>query len=370
MRLAIGWLPLAHTAALAGYLLARPALVLLEPLAPAGRLWSRASDLLALVSEFTPLLFLPLPLWLATAAIARTRQALLAAAAPWLIFAWLYGELFLPRPAHLATSFATFTGAPLDGVPVRVMTFNLLAQSRPAGGILAVIAQADPDVILVQELGASLAGAMHEALGVSYPYSRLRTGGWGGTGIWSRFPIEAEEQWPGSERGAQWQHAVLDVAGRRLHVVNLHLSTPTTRWRPRADGPLSLPALPTGETTTGRTTEIATLVPRLRALAQGPQGLVVAGDLNLTDQTPEYRALRSAGLADAYRSAGWGFGHTFPVGRRARLGPWRVTIPVPLLRLDYILYSPHLAVTRARVWPSSRGSDHLPVVADLLLPQG
>ena len=147
---------------------------------------------------------LPLPLWLISAAIARTRRAIVAAAVPWLVFGWLYGELFLP---HLPDA------QPAGGPALRVMTHNVLAAPRPADDLIRTIDGANPDVLLVQELTPALATALDKALASRYPYRRLRPGGWDGTGLWSRYPLLSEEQWDGSVLGAHWQHAVLDVNG-------------------------------------------------------------------------------------------------------------------------------------------------------------
>ena len=64
--------------------------------------WWQLYNLVTLLNEFTPWFFLPLPLWLLTLLIARRRSALLATALPWAMFLVLYGELFVPRPAHVA----------------------------------------------------------------------------------------------------------------------------------------------------------------------------------------------------------------------------------------------------------------------------
>jgi endonuclease/exonuclease/phosphatase (EEP) superfamily protein YafD len=286
---------------------------------------------------------------------------LAAAALPWLIFAWLYGALFIPRLPLVPAA------PPPDAPVLRVMTHNVLAASRPADDLVQTVMDANPDVLLVQELTPSLARALDGALAAGYPYRRLHPGGWTGMGLWSRYPLVSEEVWDGSILGAHWQHAVLDVGGRRLHVVNLHLTSPRARWRPIGASPVPPIPLETSESLQRRNVEVGRLVPRLRTLAAGPEAALVAGDFNLTDQTPEYDALRQAGFGDAFRSAGWGFGTTFPVGRIVHLRGRSLPIPVPLVRIDYILYSPAITIQRAAVWPTSGGSDHLPVVADLTL---
>jgi endonuclease/exonuclease/phosphatase family metal-dependent hydrolase len=163
---------------------------------------------------------------------------------------------------------------------------------------------------------------------------------------------------------ARWQHVVLDVRGRALHVVNLHLSSPLPLRREALTGwaPLYV-----GEDANARRLEVGHLAPRLQSLAAGPEPLIVAGDMNLTDQTPEYARLREAGLEDAQRSVGWGFGHTFPSSVGVRLFHQRLTVPFPLLGIDHVMYSSRVEPRAVRVWPTSGGSDHLPVVADLAL---
>jgi endonuclease/exonuclease/phosphatase (EEP) superfamily protein YafD len=352
LRHLIGLTPLLHAVPLFFYLLLRDAA---GGVPLTGRL-ARLADLIALLNSFTPWLFLPLPLWLVTLAIARTKPALFATALPWAMFLALYGELFVPRPAHLA---AWSGPEPPQASQLRVMTFNVLGTQRPADELLRVIQDADPDVLMTQELIPGLAQPLDRALSARYPYSKLRTDGlWGAQGIWSRYPIVEEQRWDGSQRGANWQHAVLNKDGRPVHVVNLHLTTPRIDVR---RGDILPVAVPVGETAVARRQEVAWLVPRLRALSAGGDPVVVAGDLNLTDQTPEFRRLLAAGYANAYRQAGWGIGLTYPAVVRARV------VFFPLIGIDHILVSPGATARTATVWPEGGTSDHRPVVVDLLL---
>jgi vancomycin resistance protein VanJ len=79
---------------------------------------------------------------------------------------------------------------------------------------------------------------------------------------------------------------------------------------------------------------------------------LVAGDFNSPPGSHGLRPLRRR-LADAFAADGSGFGFTFP----NRL---------PLLRIDYLLVSPELAVLDCRVLRTG-ASDHRAVVADLRL---
>ena len=220
------------------------------------------------------------------------------------------------------------------------MTFNVLALRRPMDELVQIIEEADPDVLMVQELIPSIAQAIDEAHGDRLTFSRLRTdAGWGAQGIWSRYPIVGEERWDGSRRNAQWQHAVLDVNGRQVHLVNLHLTTPTVRWRsPEA---LPVPVI-VGPGQRGPPAGGGLARPRLRQLAAGPNPVLVAGDLNLTDQTPEFRRLLDAGYDNAYRQAGWGIDLTFPALPRARLMGRTYLVRFPVVGIDHMLVSSEL----------------------------
>ena len=133
--------------------------------------------------------------------------------------------------------------------------------------LVQIIEEADPDVLMVQELIPSIAQAIDEAHD-RLTFSRLRTdAGWGAQGIWSRHPIVSEERWDGSRRNAQWQHAVLDVNGRQVHLVNLHLTTPTVRWRsPEA---LPVPVI-VGQVSEARQLEVAWLAPACASWQRAP----------------------------------------------------------------------------------------------------
>lgn len=362
MRRLIGLLPLLHALPLLAYLLLRGFVVTPGPAIVPERRWLQLYNLVSLLNEFTPWFFLPLPLWLITLAASRQKVGLFATAVPWVMFGSLYGELFVPGTDQIAE----WMRRPAPGeTRLRVMTFNILGTSRSAAGLVRVVQEADPDVLMTQELIPTLAQQLDTVLGDVYPYSRLRTNGlWEAQGIWSRYPIVSEVRWEGSRRGANWQHAVVDVNGQQVHVVNLHLSTP--RVNVRTSEILPVPVV-VGESSAARSLEVDWLVPRLRALSGGTDAVVVAGDLNLTDQTPEFGRLLAAGYADAHRQAGWGFGLTFPAVPRVRIVRRSFLVRWPLIGIDHILLSPHVRARRAEVWPEGGSSDHRPVVADLVL---
>jgi endonuclease/exonuclease/phosphatase (EEP) superfamily protein YafD len=95
----------------------------------------------------------------------------------------------------------------------------------------------------------------------------------------------------------------------------------------------------------------------------------VTTDFNACDQSTAY-AIVTRVLGDAWREAGWGFGHTFPGALSPGSSrPIILGLPVPmwLLRIDYILHSRDWRTHWARIGPWDGVSDHRPVLARLVL---
>jgi endonuclease/exonuclease/phosphatase family metal-dependent hydrolase len=94
----------------------------------------------------------------------------------------------------------------------------------------------------------------------------------------------------------------------------------------------------------------------IRAIvAQATESVVLVGDLNATPESPEISAI-TEDLADAWAEAGVGDGFTYDS-------------ETPHARIDYVMTSSDIVARTAAV-VTSDASDHLPVVADLVLPGG
>ncbi len=280
------------------------------------------------------------------ALVHRRRWAIAAALVPLAIFLLLYGGLFLPR---FQPGFAN--GAEV----LRVMTWNILYTNDDGAAIARRIEGAEPDVICFQELVPAMAADLIGRLGDEYPYRVLLVeNDVTGLGVFSRYPLRDEGEVP----DPAWKHGAQVVAvefeGESALLLNVHA---VSSWLPLgARGRASFEW-----TFRLREEQVRRWMARVDR-HDGP--VVVAGDFNLTDQNAAYRPL-DASLDDAFRRAGRGWGHTFP----ADAEQWR-GIPVPrrLWRLDYVWYSDHWQALEAHVGPWDGQSDHLPIVADLVLP--
>lgn len=154
-----------------------------------------------------------------------------------------------------------------------------------------------------------------------------------GTAILSEYPIlqSANTPLPRPEGGEQrgLLEALVNVRGVPVRVYNTHLQH---------------------DSAIERSAQVEAIVQRV---GEFEEPTLLLGDLNARPEAPELAPL-FARFDDAWIEGGSGPGYT-------------ISPAAPYARIDYALVSPDIAVTRARV-PRTLASDHLPVVAELLVP--
>lgn len=325
---------------------------------------------LFLLSSLAVYLFLPLPLVGLVALLLRRFDLWLGFGAGLLVWGLLYGELFLPQ-ISVARLAAETTRAEQPGEPpvLTVMSYNMLWFSNEPERVVAAIRAADADIVALQEVNAPALERFQAELGADYPYQapELATGT-AGMGILSRYPLRPTgqaEAFKGVWIGVP-QTFDIDVAGRTVSLFNLHaISTNLGNGGPLRISPNHMEA------------SIRAREEQMRMLAEvaaaHPHPLLVVGDFNVGDQSRAYAIITEV-LQDAWRTAGSGFGHTFPGGLTpggSRPSVAGIYLPQWLVRIDYIFYSPHWRATEAIIGPWDGRSDHRPVVARLVLgPDG
>jgi len=243
----------------------------------------------------------------------------------------------------------------------RIMTYNVhscvgVDTHLDVDRIAAVIAQAKPDIVALQELdvgrlrtgGVDQAHAIATRLGMTFHFHcafQVEEEQYGDA-VLSSLPMRLVKSGPlptmqrvrGLEpRGALWV-AVEVEPGLELNVVNTHLGLVPLEQQAQA-------ACLLGKTWLGREDCVA---PR-----------ILIGDFNATSRYAAYRALAKR-LTDAQRVLQ-------RTGRRWRTVP---TFPsrFPILRIDHVFVSDGVEVidVQAHNTPLARiASDHLPLVADL-----
>jgi len=287
------------------------------------------------------LLLISVPL-LILALVKRSRRHILSTGAIFAVFIVLYGGLFLPPAPKSGSCAAPYA----DCQPVAVMTMNSGSGLADPDSLAAALRDSGADLIGLQELSPEQADRLETDLAGDYPYQVLYPLGFGGRGLISRYPITGHYLFYPKKEYFPYLIATVDIDGTPLTVIVYHIK-------------------PAVFLVQGLKTRLSAEWPLDKALIGTAQSLaptVILGDFNTVDQSDKYRQLRQAGLIDAFREAGRGFGLTFP----ARADGWRSLPDLPLLRIDYIWVTGDIDVSRA--WVGDRtGSDHLPVQAELMI---
>jgi endonuclease/exonuclease/phosphatase (EEP) superfamily protein YafD len=201
--------------------------------------------------------------------------------------------------------------------------------------LLRLIQEKKVDVVLLQEIrrnGKSPGEYLFDRLPGWYKRTR------GEVAILARWPISNLAVFP--LRGSA-QRVVLSaqvMAPKRFRATVVHWSRPRLR---RAKP--SLPVQAQAQTRDFLATQAA--------IQDSPLPQILAGDFNCPPHHPLSHAL-SKRLANAFSTTGSGPGWTFPANR-------------PIVRIDHIYAGDGLRPVRAWVGPNV-GSDHLPVLADLV----
>lgn len=222
--------------------------------------------------------------------------------------------------------------------------------------VLEVVLQANADVVALQELPTALDDFLWDRLQGAYPYRLSEAADWPwGSGLYSRYPLTLVENRAWQNRHLDTQEAQLDWNGRSVRVLNIHPAPPALHLATLPHLPIPIPYDYRADVRHG---QVVDLVTRLEAL---PGPLILACDCNLDPGSYDY-ALITRQLADGFREAGWGFGHTLYFNDRPN---WLQD--VPLVRIDYVFHSRDWQAVEARVWPDA-SSNHRPVVVQLALP--
>lgn len=295
--------------------------------------------LIALADNFLPWIALGALALSGLALFSRWRWLLITLHAPILIvFVALYGDRFVPGGAHAQAQ---------NGRGLTVATFNIQSFYSDPQRIIQAITALDADIVGLEELSASHAALIALELGEQYPYSVLPGADAGqDVGLLSRYPVREVETFFSTEAPSRHLRAVVDVNGTHITVYVAHPSPPTDTYRLSDYDPSERNA-------------------QLRALREAVQAdngpLLVLCDCNMSDQSEAYRALDRL-LDDAFREAGWGLGFTFPAHSVKGFPPL-----TRIIRIDYVWHSAEFITRDARVGGDSGGSDHHPVVADVVL---
>jgi endonuclease/exonuclease/phosphatase (EEP) superfamily protein YafD len=287
-----------------------------------------------LATSLRPHLLMASLLLLATAGFCRARAAgllaLLALGVNALVMAWTVD------PANSVEA----------GTRIRVLSLNVRYGNRDPQPVIDLLRRVNADVVVLAEAAGNWRGRLR-TLRDLYPASPLdHVQGGGGILVLSRLPVQQIElvRITLGRQGRSWPTLAIDLGVEADRKVRVYAAHPMGPMHP--------------ESWRQRNTYLAALG---RRIAEEPGPVILAGDLNTTPWSPTLRQLLStAGLKDA-SGGGW------------PTPTWR---PLPLRRLtwlgipiDHVLASAELGVEGFERLPDV-GSDHLPVLATLVVPEG
>jgi len=223
-----------------------------------------------------------------------------------------------------------------DGVALRVVTANVLWENPEPEHLAHELANLNAQVVMLQEVTPGFAEFMEKPpFSDAYPHCHAdpRPDAFGAALCSSFRLLDAASV---KLEIVPAIRAEIDVGDARVHLVTVHFTPPVSTvlhdyWMSQASGYLK------------------TLYP-----GGVPDHLLVAGDFNMTSLNPTFEVLTRQ-LNDASQQAGGLPMWTWPNGAGF----------APPLEIDHVLFSDAFSVHQIDL-STGRGSDHRPVVADLI----
>ncbi|WP_243722642.1 endonuclease/exonuclease/phosphatase family protein [Actinomadura sp. 7K507] len=271
----------------------------------------------SLLETFLPWLGLVVVVLLVSALLRRSATALVALLLPVAAWTYLFGGLLLPGPEPGSRDIV-------------VVQHNVSDENTDPAGTARALADAEPDLIAVEELLPSALPVYERTLASDFPYKAVQ----GTVGLWSKHPLtEAEpldikpqgvtEDWRRGLRAvAHTQHGEFAVYVAHLPSARVGAGGLKSAWRDES-------AVLLGEA----------------VAAEKLESVILLGDLNGTVHDRGLDPLTSQ-LNVAERGLAFSFPASFP-----------------LTRIDQVM-ARSASVGRIRTLPAT-GSDHLPVAAQI-----
>ena len=273
---------------------------------------------------------------------------LLIVLVPGLIAAWLSKRKCLALLLSIPSFFICISYSPhflncskvanAEGPYIKVMSYNIWNQNRTPAAAIELIRREKPDILLLQEVNSDHFQYLITHLNSLY----------GDTPLSSEYVPEMKQavlsRYPMFPIGAdiekgRAQKVRIETFFGPITVINVHIFNFPWQRRHR---------------------QLIELVKEDIAKIQGP--IILGGDLNTNDQSEAYR-ITERYLENAHRESGCGLGFTFPSQDSGfRIG----RILSALIRIDHIFYSDHFYSRNSKTLNESGGSDHYPVVAELI----
>ena len=273
---------------------------------------------------------------------------LLVILVPGLVAAWLTKRYWMVFLLAIPTFIICISYSPhffncskvvnAEGPYIKVMSYNIWDQNRTLDAAIELIKREKPDILLLQEIRPDNFQYVVNNLYSLYtdaplgfeclPEMKLAV-----ISRYPMFPIGAD-----IDKGRVQKVRIETIFGP-VTVINVHIINFPWHRRHR---------------------QLVELVKEDISKIQGP--LILGGDLNTNDQSEAYQ-ITEGYLENAHAESGCGFGFTYPTQNSGfRIGK----ILSAIIRIDHIFYSKHFSSWNSMTLNESGGSDHFPVVTELI----
>ncbi len=246
---------------------------------------------------------------------------------------------------------------------LRIMTWNAKYSPPVAAALQREISRWNPDVLLFQDAPGALKGPLG-----TYLLQRWNVLSRGQYVIASRYPLFGAEviELPfSSRRKDQFVRCRMLIGSQVISLYNVHFRTPRRSLNAFRAAKRRLWSLPEAIESLDNNVKIrinqAAVVQIYLNRETGP--VILTGDLNAPEASLACKALRDAGLRDAFAVAGRGYGFTYGHRLLENRLPW---LRFSWMRIDHIMLNSPFQVRRCVVG-TGMASDHRPVIADLIM---
>ena len=224
----------------------------------------------------------------------------------------------------------------IAGQNLRVLASNVYYKNQDYSRVISLVREEQPDLAVFAEINDDWLAALDQLKDIlpyslSPPESRNF-----GVALYSKLPLENSVFQEFTVRGRPNIVAQVAVGNKKVTVVGIHTVAPMSFGLVKA-----------------RNKQLLKMSHYLQTITT-PK--IVFGDLNITMWSPYYKDfVATTGMRNA--RAGFGVQPT-----------WYMKLPIFYIPIDHCLVSPDIRVQNSRVGDPV-GSDHLPIIVDLAIPQ-
>jgi endonuclease/exonuclease/phosphatase (EEP) superfamily protein YafD len=219
---------------------------------------------------------------------------------------------------------------------MQVLSANVLRSNKKYDRVISLVRKEQPDLALFIEVNDGWSSALEQLKDI-LPYSlSYPQEGYYGIALYSKFSLENGVFQEFGAKGIVSIVAQVTVGEETVKVIGTHPVPPLSFDQEKA-----------------RNKQLAEIS---RYLQQINDPKIVFGDLNITMWSPYYKEfVTTTGMRNA--RSGFGVQPT-----------WYMKSPIFYIPIDHCLVSPDIQVRNSRVGENV-GSDHLPIIVDLAIPQ-